>query len=296
MSLVTLGQSLISKTAKLKYRILTPINDLKEKFKVSCPNRDEMLRIIKKRNDLLQILNQLNKTIIVIDKTTDPLKPILKALNIAITAIKLLPAPTATPGVTTGSIVILSDSLNIAKDKVTAFTSQVNAFIQIKNYILKTINDLKVALQSLDLLINHCLEEAATIDSNNSNNNTNNSLGSENDTFNNTDNLDNNSNQNSSLITLDEINFINSGVNQGDNNLMLQLESTEPNELNSYQGFKFSILTDLSSSSKFPKRYAVAKSQAGVVLLKGESSFSSSVQILIDELKFIIDRDHLKAF
>lgn len=297
MSLVNLGQSIISKTSKLKYRVLTPIEDLKAKFKVSCPNKDEIVRIIKKRNDLLQILNQLNNSIFVIDKTTKPLEPILKALNIAITTIKLLPAPTAVPGVTAGSLMLLADSLNIAKTSVSSFTTQIAAFKQIKAYILKTINDLKQSLQSLDLLINHCLEEAVKIDIENQNNSGNSILGQNNNIFNNESPITG-SNLSINGVSLTEIAFINNqiGLTNNDSDILQQLESSENNEINSYNRFRFAILNDLSSTSKFPKRYAVAKTPSGVVLLKGESSFSSSVQVLIDELKFIIDRDDLKAF
>jgi len=294
MSLVNLGQIIINKTAKLKYRILIPIEDLKAKFKVSCPSRSEMASIIKKRNDLIDIINQLQKSIIIIDKTTKPLVPILKALNIAITALKLIPVPTAAPGLTAGNIVLLSDSLNIAKTKVSGFTAQVAAFAQIKKYVIDTLNLLKLTLQSLDILINHCLEEAAAIDAANSSNGENNGLGNQNQTFNGTDESTNSNNINN--LSLTEIGFINAEMGQSDNNILQQLEASDNNDVNSYKGFRFAILSDTKSTSKFPKRYAVAKNTSGIVLLRGESSFSSSVQILIDELKFIIDRDDLKAF
>lgn len=292
MSLIRLGQSIINKTSKLKFRVISSIEELKAKFKISCPNRREMLRVIKKRNELINILNQLNRSIIIIDKTTNPLIAILKALGIAITTLKLIPIPTTTPGLTAGNIILLSDSLSVAKIKVDNFNSQIEAFKKIKQYVLKTINDLKQLIQSLDLLINHCLDEASKIDENNNAGGSGN-LGDKEPTFNDTSIQDEEVDLN---ITLTEIEFINEGVNQGDDNLLKQLESSEPNEFNSYQGFKFAILTDLTSTSRFPKRYAVAKSPSGIVLLKGESSFSSSVQVLIDELKFIIDRDNLKAF
>ena len=44
------------------------------------------------------------------------------------------------------------------------------------------------------------------------------------------------------------------------------------------------------------RRRAVAKNKQGVIQLKGEPSFSSSDQILIDELAFYITSNNLKAF
>lgn len=290
MSLVNLGQIIISKTAKLKYRILIPIEELKKKFKISCPSRSEMVKIIKKRNELVDILNKLQKSVLIIDKTIKPLQPILKALNIAITSLKLLPAPTTTPGLTAGNIVLLSDSLSIAKTKVNAFNSQVEAFIQIKQYVLQTIINLKELLKSLDILINICLEKAALADQNNIGGS---NFNEQNQTFNNTNiQID----EGLSNIKLTEIDFLNIELNQNENNILQQLESPNNNDVNSYKGFRFAILNDLTSTSKYPKRYAVAKNSSGIVLLRGESSFSSSVQILIDELKFQIDSQDLKSF
>ena len=43
------------------------------------------------------------------------------------------------------------------------------------------------------------------------------------------------------------------------------------------------------------KRQAVAKDSKGIIILKGEPSFSASDQILIDELAFYITSNNLKA-
>jgi hypothetical protein len=293
-----LGQSIINKVAKLKYRIIAPVEEMKAKFEVSCPSKEEMVKIIKKRNEMVKVLNQLNKNIIVIDKTTKPIKPILTALSTAITVLKAAPAPAT--GLTAGSIVLLADSLDLAKVKVDGLKAGVSAFAAIKSYILKTISELKEFLNSLDLMINHCLEEQ-NISSNGENGTINNPNGNSNDNSN--SNLDENGNTsfNSSdgstkLIEMTETEFVDEILTQGENDLLTKLEDNDANETNSYKGFRFAIMNDTQSKSKFPKRYAVAKGASGVILLRGESSFSSSVQILIDELKFQIDRDDLKAF
>ena len=61
-------------------------------------------------------------------------------------------------------------------------------------------------------------------------------------------------------------------------------------------GFIFSVETDNSNPvGTLKRRFAVAKDSRGVTLLKGEPSFSSSDQILIDELVFYIQQNDLKA-
>ena len=62
-------------------------------------------------------------------------------------------------------------------------------------------------------------------------------------------------------------------------------------------GFILSVETDNSNPvGTLKRRFAVAKDTRGITLLKGEPSFSSSDQILIDELVFYIQQNNLKAF
>ena len=62
-----------------------------------------------------------------------------------------------------------------------------------------------------------------------------------------------------------------------------------------YKGFSFEIQQDTSQNFQYPKRYAIARNIQGIQVLKSESSFASNPEILIEELKFVIDRDNLRA-
>lgn len=62
-----------------------------------------------------------------------------------------------------------------------------------------------------------------------------------------------------------------------------------PNTEYTYRGYTLSILQDIKSSKIAPSRYAVATDSRGIVVLKGPLSFSSSTQVLLDEIKFRID-------
>lgn len=62
-----------------------------------------------------------------------------------------------------------------------------------------------------------------------------------------------------------------------------------------YKGFTFEIKDDITQSFKYPKRYAIARNVQGIQVLRSESSFASNPEILIEELKFVIDRDNLRA-
>jgi len=67
------------------------------------------------------------------------------------------------------------------------------------------------------------------------------------------------------------------------------------NEPLPYKGFSFEIKQDISQDFQYPKRYAIARNIQGIQVLRSESSFASSPEILIQELKFVIDRDNLRA-
>ena len=59
-----------------------------------------------------------------------------------------------------------------------------------------------------------------------------------------------------------------------------------------YRGYTISIREDETTSGIAPRRYAVALDSNNIVILEGQKSYSSSTDILIEELKFRID-NHL---
>lgn len=69
---------------------------------------------------------------------------------------------------------------------------------------------------------------------------------------------------------------------------------TSPNVVN---GFTLEVQTiDQNAVGKLKRRQAVGKNSQGIILIKGDPSFSSSDQILINELAFYIQSNNLKAF
>jgi len=61
-----------------------------------------------------------------------------------------------------------------------------------------------------------------------------------------------------------------------------------------YKGFTFAIV-EKQFSSTLKQKIGQAKNSQGIVLLQTEPSFTTDPQVLIEELKLIIDRDNLKA-
>lgn len=85
---------------------------------------------------------------------------------------------------------------------------------------------------------------------------------------------------------------ISDGINNVVKNESLALAS--PNDT-TYKGFILEIETKAYTNTVNQNR-AVGKNQSGIVMITTEYSFASDPNVLINELKFIIDRDGLKAY
>ena len=79
-------------------------------------------------------------------------------------------------------------------------------------------------------------------------------------------------------------------------NLTIQEKDKGNPVISQLNGFIFSVESEKVPVGSLTRRYAVAKNSQGIVLLKGEPSFSSNDQILIDELIFYIESNDLKAY
>jgi hypothetical protein len=72
-------------------------------------------------------------------------------------------------------------------------------------------------------------------------------------------------------------------------------QTQESSNLSTYQGFTFEI-EEVPFSPTVNRKRALGKNQDGITLIQTELSFTPSDEVLINELKFIIDRDNLKAY
>jgi hypothetical protein len=238
-------QSLAKKVAEIQERLLTQISKLKSKFpQDTCPTKEELLIVIAKRNALASGINQLQNQIRIIDRTGRLITQITTPIPPALSIIKLIPIPTASPGVTIGNVITISDVFDALKEALNKFKSIAGGFEFLENFAISILNKINNELKTLDALIEKCAKEL---------------------------NID--------------YEVINDELNQ---------DITEEG-FEVYKGFTFEIKYDGLNQTPYPKRFAQALDKNQVVRLKSESSFASDPNVLIEELKFIIDTQNLKG-
>ncbi len=98
------------------------------------------------------------------------------------------------------------------------------------------------------------------------------------------------------LITLCNPNANLTGISDSINSIYDNELIAEASENDgTYKGFILEIETRPFTDTVDQNR-AVGKNRSGIIMISTEYSFASNPQVLIDELKFIIDRDDLKAY
>jgi len=233
----------------LEFGTIVAQNIINKKFPKSfdCPSSNKLKEIIQKRNKLVRQLNNIYKTVIILNKILAVTGIIINALKIGLQLTYALPYPATgvppigLPPLTSGVIEITGT----AKDELIKKLNKAGIIVNILTitsavigYLLAIIIDL---LKNLDFLLQQCAGD----------------------------------------MDLEQLNEeINSLSNQ-------TIEKTQEGDF--YKGFKLEVVVNEKNTSKFIQRYAQAVNTQGVPVLKTEPSFASDPQILIDQLKFIID-------
>jgi len=233
----------------LEFGTIVAQNIINKKFPKSfdCPSSNKLKEIIQKRNKLVRQLNNIYKTVIILNKILAITGIIINALKIGLQLTYTLPypatgvPPAGLPPLTSGVIEITGT----AKDELIQKLNKAGIIVNILTitsavigYLLAIIIDL---LKNLDFLLQQCASD----------------------------------------MDLEQLNEeINSLSNQ-------TIEKTQEGDF--YKGFKLEVVVNEKNTSKFIQRYAQAMNTQGVPVLKTEPSFASDPQVLIDQLKFIID-------
>ena len=96
-------------------------------------------------------------------------------------------------------------------------------------------------------------------------------------------------------LVLEKCNAKPNGLGSDTSKLVNKIKLATTSNVNlSYKGFTFEIV-EKQFSPTLKQKIGQAKNSDGIVLLQTEPSFTTDPQVLVDELKLIIDRDNLKA-
>ena len=254
---------------KLTTQVQIEVLKILQKFTNQCPPPKEIIAILKIKNILLKNIASLIKRI-------NTLKSIANKLDIAITAakgiirlLKSIPLPTTIgtpPGpsggvissLTVGKVVTVGDRLATVNKLLDSLEADKAGILGVIDSALVNLQNLASRLSAIDIAIQGCTESYA--------------------------NLPNQDPNYLANILLEIQPLQNTGTEGPPQNAF-----GEDDPRFEYKGFKLEILQDRNSPQIAPRRYAVARDRRGIVVIKGPLSFSSSTDVLLDEIKFRID-------
>ena len=257
------------------------IGDVNEKLPDFCLPPDELKKILTIRNALVDKLNSVNKTINSLKKIVDPLNTVvttttvvLQTLNNSIDTIKptIFILPSAAPGfpsppaIATSAIDTLRTLVQKTTPKITKAQNTISSIAITMDFVNNILLKIIGLLNSIDKYLKGC-------------NATSNTDALIPNVISNTDTL---IPLDSSLIQLEQ------------EQIAAIAQSQNVSTLSNYKGFTLEVITEPYSPT-VNRVKAVAKNAQGIILLQTPLSFTTQSQILIEEIKLIIDSNNLKA-
>ena len=242
---------------KLVNQVLNQVLNVLSKFSSQCPNAKEIQKIIKIKNNLLKNINALERRIQKLRSVANKLDASIKAARVAISFITSIPIPTVLtfiPGQSGGLVKgVPYSTLTKLSNRLIKINKLLDALEADKVGILGVINTVSVTLGGLKKrleVIDLAIQGCS---------------------------------KDSSALGLSQI------VASAQPPQNTGSEGTPKDPDYYYKGYELAIIDDPNSPSIAPRRYAIAKDKAGVIVLYGPSSFSSDTKVLLDEIKFRID-------
>jgi len=297
----------ITKVVKNTSKFDIVVDDLIYQFRFGCPPKPELLRLVAQKNQIQSALSNLGDTINTLQSTADNINGIISAVSSTVKVIKAIPVPTSVPpgvGIPINVITILADSLDFLGKLLDGAKGSVSIVPTSTKVIADSIRRVLEKLGELDVAINSCIEELATGLTQQEKNNLINEIGNAAATSGDFSNLELNTEEEDALVS------------------RLSPNSTDPLI---YKRFKLEIQYNEDNEFTFPQRRIrgvrertnetrpatlpeknwfeprvkffngfvtdTYPAQTFTNLLDGGYSYSTSVKVLINEIKFRIDQE-----
>jgi hypothetical protein len=236
-----------------------------EDMNATCPidpseSGDSLARLnklIERKNNLTRALNKMYNALQKVELGVSIVDKVLVASEVVVITLQAL---TAIPSsLATPQPSITSNIVEEIKRQIKKFKLITGSTLMVLNILIQVIEKILQYLSLLDTLLNGCIQDF----------------------------LDDN--PNSDLA-----------IQQQVNNDLLEATKKQAEQLSpvvtNVNGFDMGVITENGKTEfDLKRRRAIAKNKAGIIMLKGEPSFSSNDQILIDELIFYIQQNDLKA-
>lgn len=242
--------------AQIEERIV----DFLSKFVNGCPNQKVIAKIIKAKNNISNAISKFQSTATKYRGIAGTVVGIARTLQLLIDIILEIAIPTAVipPGGGVGipQNIILKNSHRLIKFQtlVDAYADEAEAILSIVDQVLPVIAGVKDRLDSIDLSVKTCVEDPKTP-------------------------------QEYEDIILQ----VQPPENTGSEGPPEVLPGVEDPAFK-YDKYTLEIILDPNSPAIAPRRYAVARDNRGIIVMKGQPSFSASTDVLLDEVKFRLDQ------
>lgn len=239
----------------LEVQVQEQVNTELAKFANQCPTSQELSRIIDARNNLFNVLNLFENKTAKFGSFTSRLQGLVDTLTVILTILRTIPIPTSVPpGI--GIPIALTNKyaellFNILR-LLEAIEKDIESIEALVDSVGPFINNTKNRLNTLDDLITDCTNQLSE-------------------------------QQRNQLNTLTQ--------RRNEQNTAGSIEPSTNLQFRSDSGVNYTIEVQTVQENQIdaPLRQAIAKNNKGVVVLRGQKSYSSSAKVLVDELKFRIN-------
>jgi len=227
-----------------------------------CPPKEQLVKALKKRNRTVLELNNTYKVVRRISKLLKITDALLFGIRLGLTTGQIyfsIPTPL-------GGKALYTPLIELTFQLTRRFVKRTEASVDLLQVAAAQVGALLGfligLLNNLDILIQDCAKESV---------------------------------KGQFVVSFEELNKEFANLIDENKNSPLDIVDPITGKFYPYKGFTFEIKDDISQNFQYPKRYAIARNIQGIQVLRSESSFASGPEILIEELKFIIDRDNLRA-
>lgn len=235
--------------------INTKINEIIQKLLNQCPPEKELKALMSTLDSLKSVMNKFDETTSKLQKIPDTMEPAIMAGEVVVEILSHMAIPSSVPpgvGVPLGAIQTQSNILVFTRKMVETIGEDQKQIRDLLATTANTFNPIKIKIAMIEGLLSRCLEDP-------------------------------------DLSQEERDNILNSGgrvardtdanVRGGEDYLAANGET-----------YSISVIEVKEEGFNIPRHRAIAKDFRGIVVLQGPLSFAGTTQVLIDEIKFRLDR------